>query len=95
MMGDLGEGQAGAILGNVSVGGGVDGRVAQRPQEALLVHGEGGEGDRLLGVAFSEVVIIVRRLGSLPLGGAAIATTVSPIDGSSKLLHLGDNAVLR
>src|SRR5215203_2013470 len=41
-------------------------------------------------VAFSEVVIIVpaacpRRLDALPLGGATIPTTMSPIDGSSKL----------
>ena len=39
-------------------------------------------------VAFSEVVIIVRRLiregwTTLPLGGATIPTTMSPIDGSS------------
>ena len=60
-VGDLGQGKTGALLGNDPMGGGADGRVAQHPQEARLVHREGGEGGRLLG-AFSSVVIIVRRL---------------------------------
>ena len=85
-MGDLGEGQAGALLGYVSVGGREDEFVAQRPQEALLVHGEGGEGDRLLGGVFGggdhREAAYPRRVGSLPLGGATIPTTMSPIDGS-------------
>jgi hypothetical protein len=37
------------ILGNDPVGGGEDELAAQRPQEACMVHREGGEGDRLLG----------------------------------------------
>jgi Transposase DDE domain len=41
--------QAGAFLGHLSVGGREDEFVAQRPQEACLVHGASGEGDRLLG----------------------------------------------
>jgi hypothetical protein len=48
-MGDLGEGKARALLSYVSMGGRADERVAQRPQEACLVHGASGEGDRLLG----------------------------------------------
>jgi hypothetical protein len=49
MVGDLQERQAGTVLGHVSVGGGEDERVAQRPQEVGVVHGAGGAGDRLLG----------------------------------------------
>jgi hypothetical protein len=87
-VGDLGEGQASAVLGHEPVGGGADGRVAQRPQEARLVHAEGGESDRLLGGLLRRgdhrEAAHPRRLGSLPLGGAAIPATMSPIDGSSK-----------
>jgi hypothetical protein len=87
-VGDLWEGQAGALLGHVSVGGPADERVAQRPQEAPLVHGAGGEGDRLLGDVLGggdhREEAHPRRLGSLPLGRANIPPTMSPIDGSSK-----------
>ena len=86
-MGDLGEGQAGALLGHVSVGGRAYELVAQRPQEACLVHREGWEGDRLLGGVLGgshhREETDSRRLETLPLGGAAIPTTMSPIDGSS------------
>jgi len=47
-VGDLQERQAGTIVGHVSVGGGEDEFVAQRPQEVGVVYGAGGEGDRLL-----------------------------------------------
>jgi hypothetical protein len=81
-------GQAGALLGHISVGGREDERMAQRPQEAGLVHGAGGKGDRLLGGLLRggdhREAPHPRRLGSLPLGGATIPTTVSPIDGASK-----------
>jgi hypothetical protein len=86
-VGDLGEGQAGALLGHVSVGRREDGRVAQRPQKARLVHREGGEGDRLLGGILGggdhRKEVGPRRLDALSLGGATIPTTMSPIDGSS------------
>jgi hypothetical protein len=89
-VGDLGEGQARTVLGHEEVGGGEDERVAQRPQEALLVHGEGGEGDRLLGGLLRggdhREAAHPRKLEPLPLGAATIPTTVSPIDGSSNLL---------
>jgi transposase len=95
-MGDLAEGQAGALLGHVSVGGRAYELVAQRSQEAGLVHGAGGEGDRLLGGLLRggdhREAAHPRRLESLPLGGAAIPTTMSPIDASSKrriLFRLG------
>jgi transposase len=44
-------GKSGALLGHVSMGGGAYERVASEasPQEACLVHGASGEGDRLLG----------------------------------------------
>ena len=60
-MGDLGEGRAGAVLGHGSVSRREDELVAQRPQEAHMVHGAGG---KLIDfwVAFSDVVIVVRRL---------------------------------
>ena len=83
-MGDLGQGQAPRRLGTF-VGGRADEFVAQTPQEALLVHGEGGEGDRLMG-GFSDVGHrrrSSRRLGPRPLGGATIPTTMIP-DGGSK-----------
>jgi hypothetical protein len=87
-VGDLGEGQAGALLGHESVGGGAYELVAQRPQEASMVHREGWEGDRLLGGVLGRghyrEETDSRRLETLPLGGAAIPTTMSPIDGSSK-----------
>ena len=86
-MGDLGEGQAGALLGHESVGGRADELVAQRPQEACVVHRAGGEGDRLLGCVLGggdhRQAAGSRRLDPLPLGGATIPTTMSPIDGSS------------
>jgi hypothetical protein len=86
-MGDLGEGQAGALLGHDAVGGRADEFVAQRPQEAYVVHRAGGEGDRLLGGLLRGgdhcEAAGPRRLGSLPLGGATITATMSPIDGSS------------
>src|SRR5919112_5830836 len=87
-MGDLREGQAGAVLGHEQVGGRADELLAQRPQEAGLVHGAGGEGDRLLGGFLRRgdhrKATGPRRLGPLPLGGTTIPTTMSPIDGSSK-----------
>src|SRR4029453_970094 len=86
-VGDLGEGQAGALLGHDPVGLGADELVAQRPQEAYVVHREDGEGDRLLGGLLRRgdhrKAVGSRRLGPLPLGGTAIPTTMSPIDGSS------------
>jgi transposase len=48
IVGDLQERQAGTLLGHVSVGRRAYERVAQRPQEVGVVHGAGGEGDRLL-----------------------------------------------
>src|SRR5512133_4329579 len=87
-MGDLAEGQAGALLGHEPLGGGEDERVAQRPQKAGVVHGTGGEGDRLLGGVLGgshhREEAHPRSLEVLPLGGATIPTTMSPIDGSSK-----------
>ena len=87
VVGDLGEGQAGAVLGHESVGGGADVLLAQRPQEAGVVHGAGGEGDRLLGCVLRRgdhrEAAHPGRLGALPLGGAIIPTAMSPIDGSS------------
>ena len=57
------------------------------PQEAPLVHRAGGEGDRLLGRLLGggdhRKAAGPRRLDALPLGGATIPTTMSPIDGSS------------
>jgi hypothetical protein len=86
-MGDLGEGQACALLGHVSVGGREDELMAQRPQETGVVHGAGGEGDRLLGGVLRGgdhcEAAGPRRLGSLPLGGATSTATMSPIDASS------------
>jgi hypothetical protein len=88
-MGDLGEGQAGALLGHVSVGGRADELVAQRPQEVSLVHGADREGDRLLGGVLGRgdhrEAAHPRRLESLPLEGATIPPTMSPIDGASYL----------
>jgi transposase len=49
IVGDLQGRQAGPFLGHEEVGGGEDECVAQRPQEVGVVHGAGGEGDRLLG----------------------------------------------
>src|SRR5215203_3003624 len=87
-MGDLGEGQARALLGHVSVGGREDEFVAQRPQEAGVVHGADREGDRLLGGLLRRgdhrEEAHPRRLDTLPLGWSAISPTMSPIDGSSK-----------
>jgi hypothetical protein len=85
-VGDFGEGQAGAVLSHGSVGGREDELVAQRPQQARVVHGAGGRVIDLW-VAFSDVVIVVRRLAregrtQLPLG-ATIPTTMSPNGGSS------------
>jgi hypothetical protein len=88
-VGDLGEGQTGALLGHVSVGSGAYERVAQRPQEVGLVHGADREGDRFLGCLLGggdhREEAHPRRMEPLPLGGAAITTTMSPIDGSSML----------
>jgi hypothetical protein len=65
--------------------------VAQRPQEACLVHGASGEGDRLLGCVLGRgdhrKAAHPRRLETLPLGGATIPPTMTPIDGSSKGTH--------
>lgn len=73
-MGDLAEGQACAIFGHESVGCGAHEFVAQHPQEAYVLHGEGGEGDLPLG-------------GLLRRGDhreATIPTTMSPFVVSSK-----------
>jgi hypothetical protein len=55
-----------------------------------VVHGAGGEGDRLLGGVLRRgdhrKAAGARRLETLPLGGASIPTTMSPIDGSSYLM---------
>src|SRR5215217_4085867 len=71
------------------MGGGADERVAQRPQEACLVHGASGEGDRLLGGVLGRghhrKAAHPRRLETLPLGGTTIPPTMTPIDGSSKM----------
>ncbi len=58
---DLSEGRAGPARCHEAVDRGADRLLAQRPQEARVVHGEGG---RVVDfwVAFSDVVIIVRRL---------------------------------
>jgi hypothetical protein len=88
-VGDLGEGQAGALLGHDPVGGRADEFVASEasPQEAPLVHGAGGEGDRLLGDLLRggdhREGAHPRGVGALPLGGQTIPATMSPIDGSS------------
>jgi hypothetical protein len=61
--------------------------LAQRPQEAALMHRAGGTSDRLLGGVLGggdhREEAGPRRLEALPLGGAAIPATMSPIDGSS------------
>jgi hypothetical protein len=54
---DLSEGRAGPARCQEAVGRGADRLLAQRLQEARMVHGEGGRV-----VDFSDVVIIVRRL---------------------------------
>ena len=80
-MGDLQEGQAGTFLGHEEVGGGEDEFVAQRPQEACLVYGAGGEGDRLLdgllrrGDRSEE--IDPGSLEPLPLGGPTASQTMT------------------
>jgi hypothetical protein len=63
-VGDLGQGQAGALLGHDPVGCREDECVASEasPQEACLVHGAGFGRVIDFWVAFSEVVIILRRL---------------------------------
>jgi hypothetical protein len=51
------------------------------PQEARVVHGAGGEGDRLLGGVLRRgdhrKAASPRRLDTLPLGGATIPTTMT------------------
>ena len=61
-MGDLGEGQAGTVLGNEPLGGGEDERVAQNAHKKLMWCTERVGRVIDFWVAFSEVVIIVRRL---------------------------------
>jgi hypothetical protein len=55
-----------------------------------LVYGADREGDRLLGSVLgcgdNREAAGPRRMESLPLGGATIPTTMSPIDGSSYLM---------
>src|SRR5829696_8585373 len=79
-VGDLGEGQAGAVLGHEEVGGGEDSLVAQRPQEAGVVHREDGAGHRFLGGVLGggdhREEADPRGLDALPLGGAASTPTV-------------------
>jgi hypothetical protein len=63
------------------------------PQEVGLVHGADREGDRLLGGVLGRgdhrEAAHPRRLESLPLGGATIPPTMSPIDGASKYWRVG------
>jgi len=72
------------------VGGRADELVASEAslqEEACVVHGAGGEGDRLLGGVFRRgdhrEAAGPRWMETLLLGGATIPTTMSPIDGSS------------
>ena len=87
-----GKGKPAPLLGHKSVGGREDKLLAQRPQEAGLVYGAGGEGDRLLGGLLRRgdhrKAAGSRRLDTLSLGGATIPTTMSPIDGSSKCVAI-------
>jgi transposase len=80
-VGDLGEGQAGPLLGHVPVGGGADGRVAQRPQQARVVHGKGGASDRFLGGVLGcgdhREAAHPRRLDALPVGRPTRPPTVT------------------
>src|SRR5215210_5810814 len=80
-MGDLGEGQARAFLGHESVGGRADELVVQCPQEAFVVHGAGGEGDRLLACILRDYhyrrQACPQRLDSLPMGRPTLAPTVA------------------
>ena len=82
-----GKGKPAPYWATYPMGGREDERVAQRPQEARMVHGASGEGDRLLGGVLGgghhRKAAHPRRLETLPLGGATIPTTMSPIDGSS------------
>jgi hypothetical protein len=63
------------------------------PQEqaSCTLHGKGGEGDRLLGGLLrggdQRKAAGRRRLDALPLGGGAIPTTMTPIDGSFKSIR--------
>src|SRR5215216_5217751 len=81
------------------MGGRADERVAQRPQEACLVHGASGEGDRLLGGVLGRghhrKAAHPRRLETLPLGGTTIPPTMTPIDGSSNFRELRHGEVRR
>ena len=65
--------------------------VAQSPQEARMVHGAGGKGDRLLGGVLRRgdrrKAAAPRRPDPLPLGEATIPTTMSLNDGSSEGYH--------
>jgi hypothetical protein len=80
-MGDLGEGQAGAVLGYEPLSGREDKLVAQRPQEAGVVHGAGGEGDRLLDQFlkrdYHRGQARPKSLESLPLGGPTLPPTMT------------------
>src|SRR5215210_2596931 len=80
-MGDLGEGQARAFLGHESVGGRADELVVQCPQEAFVVHGAGGEGDRLLACLLRDYhyrrQACPQRLDSLPMGRPTLPPTVA------------------
>jgi hypothetical protein len=80
-VGDLGERQAGALLGHDPVGGGAYELMAQRPQKAYVVHREDGEGDRLLGCLLRRgdhrEEAHPRRLEPLPLGGASIPAAMT------------------
>src|ERR687897_1671233 len=80
-MGDLGEGQAGAFLGHESVGGRADELVVQCPQEAFVVHGAGGAGDRLLACLLRDshyrTQARPQRLDSLPMGRPTLPPTVA------------------
>ena len=61
-MGDLGEGQTGAVLGYQPLGGGEDERVATSAHKKLMWCTERVGRVIDFWVAFSDVVIIVRRL---------------------------------
>jgi len=80
-MGDLGEGQAGTLLGHESLGGGEDEFVAQRPQEARVVHGATGACRELLGYFLERDhhrgKARPKSLDSLPLGGPTHSQTMT------------------
>jgi hypothetical protein len=63
------------------MGGGKDQFLAQRPQEAFVVHGAGGQGDRfldgVLGGDHHREEADPRRLDALPLGEPTSPATMT------------------